>query len=153
MKGLIPWRKKDSQIADFRKDYDDIFDRFFSESAFEIPKLFSEESWYPTVDISEGEKDIIIKAEIPGVEQKDIEVSLDGRLLTIKGEKKLEKEESNEHYHRVESQFGSYKRTIELAADVDEAKVDARYKNGVLKINLKKAKAAATKKIEITTGK
>jgi HSP20 family protein len=87
------------------------------------------------------------------VEQKDIEVSLDGRLLTIKGEKKLKKEESDEHYHRVESHFGSYKRTIELPADVDESKVEARYKNGVLKITLQKSKAAETKKIRITAGK
>lgn len=153
MKGLIPWRKREQRIANFRKEYDDLFSRFFDDAPFAFPKRFSEESWYPTMDMSEGEKDIIIKAEIHGVEQKDIEVSLDGRILTIKGEKKLEKEESDERYHRVESHFGSYKRTIELPADVDESKVEARYKNGVLKINLKKAKAAATRKIKIATGK
>jgi HSP20 family protein len=113
--------------------------------------LFSEKSWYPTVDVSEGKKDITVKAEIPGVDKEGIDISLDGRFLTIRGEKKHEKEESDEHYHRVESVFGLYKRTIALPADVDESKVDAKYKNGVLKIKLKKAKEAETKKIQIKT--
>ena len=153
MRNLIPWKKRDREIVNWRKDFDDFFDRFFSESAFSISKLFSESSWYPTVDISEGKRDIIVKAEIPGVDKEGIDLSLDGRLLTICGEKKHEKEESDEHYHRVESSFGFYKRTIELPADVDASKVDAKYKNGVLKIKLKKAKEADTKKIEIKTSK
>ena len=153
MKSLIPWKKRDSEMVNLRKDFDDLFDRFFSEPVFSIPKLFSEKSWYPTVDVSEGKKDIIVKAEIPGVDKEGIDISLDGRFLTIHGEKKHEKEESDERYHRVESSFGFYKRTIELPADVDESKVDAKYKNGVLKIKLKKAKEADPRKIKITTGK
>jgi len=153
MKSLIPWKKQDREMVNLRRDFDDLFDRFFSEPVFSVPKLFSEKSWYPTVDVSEGKKDIIVKAEIPGVGKEDIDISLDGRFLTIRGEKKHEKEESDEHYHRVESSFGFYKRTIELPADVDESKVDAKYKNGVLKIKLKKAKEAKTKNIKINTGK
>ena len=152
MKGLIPWKKRNREMVNLRKDFDDFFDSFFSEPAFSIPKLFSEKSWFPNVDVSEGKRDIIVKAEIPGVDKEGIDISLDGRLLTICGEKKQEKEESDEHYHRVESSFGLYKRTIELPADVDESKVDAKYKNGVLKIKLKKAKEAETKKIKIKTG-
>jgi HSP20 family protein len=152
MKNLIPWKKRDREMVNFRKDFDDFFDRFFSEPAFSIPKLFSEKNWYPSVDVSEGKRDIIVKAEIPGVDKEGIDISLDGRLLTICGEKKQEKEESDEHYHRVESSFGLYKRTIELPADVDESKVVAKYKNGVLKIKLKKATEAETKKIKIKTG-
>ena len=140
-------------MVNLRKDFDDLFERFFSEPAFSIPKLFSEKSWYPTVDVSEGKRDIIVKAEIPGVDKEGIDISLDGKLLTIRGEKKHEKEESNEHYHRVESSFGHYRRTIELPTDVDESKVDAKYKNGVLKIKLKKDKDAETKKIQIKSGK
>jgi HSP20 family protein len=153
MKSLIPWKKQDREMVNLRRDFDDLFDRFFSEPVFSVPKLFSEKSWYPTVDVSEGKKDIIVKAEIPGVGKEDIDISLDGRFLTIRGEKKHEKEESDEHYHRVESSFGFYKRTIELPADVDESKVDAKYKNGVLKIRLNKAKEAEMKKIQIKTGK
>jgi HSP20 family protein len=153
MKSLIPWKKRDQEMVDFRKNFDDLVDRFFSEPVFSIPKLFSEKNWYPNVDVSEDKRDIVVKAEIPGVDKEDIDLSLDGRFLTIRGEKKHEKEESDEHYHRVESSFGFYKRTIELPADVDESKVDAKYKNGVLKIKLRKAKESETKKIEIKTGK
>lgn len=151
MKNLIPWKKRDRKIVNWRKDFDDFFDRFFSEPVSSIPELFSERSWYPNVDVSEGKRDIIVRAEIPGVDKEGIDLSLDGRLLTICGEKKQEKEESDEHYHRVESSFGFYKRTIELPADVDESKVDARYKNGVLKIKLKKVKETGTRKIKIKT--
>lgn len=153
MRNLIPWKKREREIVNLRKDFDGFFDRFFSEPAFSIPKLFSERNWYPSVDVSEGKRNIIVKAEIPGVDKEGIDLSLDGRLLTICGEKKHEKEESDEHYHRVESSFGLYKRTIELPADVDESKVDAKYKNGVLKVKLKKAKEADPRKIKITTGK
>ena len=120
--------------------------------AFSIPKLFSEKGWYPNVDVSEGKRDIVVKAEIPGVDKENVDLSLDDRRLTISGEKKHEKEESGEHYHRVESSIGFYKRTIELPADVDETKVDAKYKNGILKIKLRKVKESETKKIEIKTG-
>ena len=140
-------------MVNWRKDFDNLVDRFFSEPVFSIPKLFSEGSWCPNVDVSEGKRNIIIKAELPGVDKEGIDLSLDGRLLTICGEKKHKKEESNERFHRVESSFGFYKRTIELPADVDDAKVDARYKNGVLKIKLAKAKETETKKIDIKTGK
>jgi len=153
MKSLIPWKKRDREMVNLRKDFDDLLDRFFSEPVLSVPKLFSEKSWYPTVDVSEGKNDIIVKAEIPGVDKEGIDISLDGKLLTIRGEKRHEKEESDEHYHRVESSFGFYKRTIELPADVDESKADAKYKNGVLKIKLKKAKETETKKIKITTAK
>lgn len=151
MKSLIPWKKRNREMVNFRKDFDDLFDRFLSEPGFSIPKLFSEKSWYPTVDVSEGKKEIIVKAEIPGVDKEDIDISLEGRFLTIRGEKKHEKEESDEHFHRVESSFGFYKRTIELPSDVDESKVDAKYKNGVLKIKLNKAKETDTRKIKINT--
>ncbi len=153
MKSLIPWKKQNREMASLRQDFDDAMDRFFGDPVFSIPKLFSEKSWYPNVDVSEGKKNIIVKAEVPGVDKEGIDISLDGRLLTIHGEKKHEKEESDEHYHRVESSFGFFKRTIELPAEVDESNVDAKYKNGVLKIKLKKAKEAETRTIKIKTGK
>ena len=148
MKNLMPWKRRDRELVNLSKDFDSLLDRFFKEPVFSIPRLF-EESWYPSVDVSEGKRDIIVKAEIPGVDKEGIDISLDGRLLTIRGEKKQEKEQSDEHYHRLETSFGFYKRAIELPADVDESKVDAKYKNGVLKIKLKKAKAAETKKINV----
>jgi HSP20 family protein len=152
MKSLIPWKKRDRDMDNFHKDFGDLFDRFFGEPAISILRFFYKERWYPRVDVSEGKRNIIVKAEIPGVDKEGIDISLDGRRLTIRGEKKHEKEESDEHYHRVESAFGLYRRTIEFPADVDESKVDAKYKNGVLKIKFKKAKETETKKIKIITG-
>ena len=151
MKNLIPWRRHNPEIAHLRRDKENFFDRFFREPMLFGRGLFSDAGWYPSADVSEGKKDIIVKAEIPGVDRKDIDISLDGRYLTIKGEKKHEKEESDEHYHRVESSFGYYQRTIELPADVDSADVDATYKNGVLKIKLKKVKASEGQTIKIRT--
>jgi len=151
MKNLIPWRRRNRQITAFRRDFDDLLDRFYGESLFPAQSLFSGDAWYPTVDVSENRKNIVVKAEIPGVELKDIDVSLDGRLLTIKGEKKQETEQSDEHYHCLESSYGYYRRTIELPVDVDPSKVDAKYKNGVLKIKLKKASDTQTRTIKIKT--
>ena len=130
MKSLIPWKKQKREMANLRKDLDDWMDRFFTEPIFSFPEPFSEKSWYPSVDVSEGKRDVVVKVEIPGVDKEGIDIFLDGRLLTIHGEKKHEKEESDEHYHRVESSFGIFKRVIELPADVDKNEVDAKYKNG-----------------------
>ena len=153
MKSLIPWKKQKREMTNSRNEFDDWMDRFFKVPVFSIPELFSEKSWYPNVDVSEGRRDIIVKAEIPGVDKEGIDISLDGRLLTIGGEKKHEQEESDEHYYRVESSFGIFKRVIELPADIDKNEVDAKYKNGVLKIKLKKAKSAETRNIKIKTVK
>ena len=153
MKSLIPWKKQKREMANLRNHFDNWMDRFFNEPVFSVPELFSDESWYPNVDVSEGKRDIIVKAEIPGVDKEGIDISLDGRLLTIRGEKKHEQEESNEHYHRVESSFGIFKRVIELPADIEKNEVDAKYKNGVLKIKLKKARSAETRNSKIKTAK
>ena len=153
MLNMVPWKKRKSDPEAFGRDFDKMLDRFFEAPVFSTPELFSSGSWHPNVDVSEGRKTIIVKAELPGVEKENIDLSLEGRLLTICGEKKQEKEESDEHYHRVESSFGVYKRTIELPSDVDKSKVHAKYKNGVLKIKLKKTNRAETKKIKINTGK
>ena len=145
-------RNKDKYAKERGREIDSVYDRFF-EPDFLPSTLFGKGKWGPKIDISEGRKNIIVKAELPGVEKENIDLSLEGRLLTIGGEKKQEKKESDEHYHRVESSFGVYKRTIELPSDVDKSKVHAKYKNGVLKIKLKKTNRSETKKIKINTGK
>ena len=153
MLGMVPWKKRQSDVTAVGRDFDEMLDRFFKEPVFSVPGLFSSGSWQPNIDVSEGRKNIIVKAELPGVEKENIDLSLEGRLLTIRGEKRHEKEESDEHYHRVESSFGSYRRTIELPSDVDDSKVKAKYKNGVLKIKLRKTNKTETKKINIKTGR
>lgn len=148
MSDLIPSRER-RQVDRFRGEIDRLFDRFFDWRPFDL--TVREGEWMPAVDVSETGKEIVIKAEIPGMEAKDIDISLNGRVLTLKGERKTEKEEKEENYHRIERRHGSFSRSFELPADVDANKVYATYKDGVLKLNLPKTKEQTVKKIEIKT--
>ena len=149
---VLPWkRNKDKHAKDLRREVDSMYDRFF-EPDFLPTTLFGKGKWGPKLDISEGRKDIIVKAEIPGIEAKDLDISIDGRRLNIRGEKKQEQTEEEETYYRVERSYGYFNRTIELPSEVDPNKVDASYKKGILKINLQKTKSSETKRIKVTTG-
>ncbi len=148
MFGLIPWRER-KELDTFRREMDRIFERFLSWSPFE--REVTVLSWYPSVDVSETPTDVIVKAEIPGVDPKDIEVTLCGDTLTIKGERKKEEEHKDENYHRIERSYGAFTRTISLPAEVDQDKAEAVYKDGILKLTLPKLKAEAAKKVEIKT--
>ena len=153
MFGMLPWkRKKENYANDLRRGFDDLYDRFFEPNFLPSHYLFGEGKWDPTIDISEGRKHITVKAEIPGIEAKDFDISIDGRRLTIKGEKKQEQKEEDETYYRVERSYGYFNRTIQLPAEVNAAEVDATYKRGILKIKLRKSKAGEAKKIKITKG-
>ena len=149
---MMPWRKRGGkEVSQFRHELDSLFSRFFDQDFPILRERFSDAPWSPRVDVAEGKKDITVKAEIPGVDAKDITISLDGRRLTIKGEKKQESEEKEENYHRLERSYGYFSRSLELPADVDQDNVDASYKKGVLNIVLKKLKPAETQKVEIKT--
>jgi HSP20 family protein len=153
MFGILPWqRKKKSEANELRLKIDNMYDQFFGPNFLPSTNLFGEGTWVPKLDISEGRKDITIRAEIPGIEAKDLDISIDGRLLTIRGEKKQEEKEKEETYYRVERSYGYFKRTIELPADVNPNNVNASYKRGILKVKLRKAKASESKKIKVTTG-
>jgi len=101
---------------------------------------------------SETAKEIIVNAEIPGVEAKEIDVNLKGNVLTIKGERKREHEEKEENFHRIERSCGSFYRSLRLPSEVDGEKIKATYKEGVLRITMPKTKKEAGKKIEISLG-
>ncbi|MGE0087755.1 MAG: Hsp20/alpha crystallin family protein [Desulfococcaceae bacterium] len=147
---LIPWKKKqENTVAQSGKEPGSLFERFFDNDFFPMSENLSESGFHPKVDVTEGKKDITVKAEIPGADAKDIDVSVSGRLLTIKGEKKQEKEEKDKNCHRIERSYGYFSRTVELPADVDETDADASYKKGVLQIVLKKTKESETRKIEV----
>ena len=153
MFGILPWkRKKENHTNEFRREIDNLYDRFFEPNFLPSSYMFGEGKWDPTIDISEGRKDITVRAEIPGIEAKDFDISIDDRLLTIKGEKKQEHREEEETYYRVERSYGYFNRTIELPAAVSPDKVDATYKRGILKIKLRKSKESESKRIKITTG-
>ena len=108
--------------------------------------------WAPSVDVSEMDGEYQIKAEIPDVKKEDVKVTLEDGVLTIQGERKFEKEEKGKKYHRVERSYGSFVRSFTLPDLVDEAKVKAEFKDGVLNLKLPKSEKVKPKAIEITVG-
>ena len=109
-------------------------------------------SFAPPVDIYEDEHNITLKLEVPGIDEKDIDVRVEGNTLTVHGERKIEKEEKEENFRRVERQYGSFTRSFTLPSSVDPAQVSANYDKGVLKINLAKKAEAKPKQIKVNVG-
>jgi len=106
-------------------------------------------SWSPAVDIFETEGEIVVKAELPGMDRKDITLHLENNVLSLRGERKFEKETKDENYHRIERSYGTFSRSFAIPATVDEEKIRADYKDGVLKIILPKKEQAKPKQIKI----
>ena len=145
MNALMPMLRRTGLV---RRPAWDLFDRFFED--FELPMRFAGEAEFaPAFDVSETENELIVKAEVPGVEKKDININLSDGLLTITGEKHHEKKEEGEKYHCFETRYGKFSRTMRLPSEVDNEKVDATYKDGVLTITLPKSEAVKPKQIEI----
>jgi HSP20 family protein len=105
--------------------------------------------WSPTVDISETPDEFEIKAELPEVKKEDVKVSVDQGVLRLEGERKQEKEEKGKKYHRVERSYGSFLRTFTLPDNVDDTKVRAEFKDGVLNVHLPKTEKAKPKSVEV----
>ena len=135
MRALTPW----TGMTSFKKEMDRLFDRFFEPASGEMSVLGE---WEPKVDIAETKDAITLKAEVPGVDQKDITILLQDGVLTIKGEKEEEKEEKDKRYHRVERSYGAFARVMRLPSAVDESKAAASFKDGVITITLPKAPEA-----------
>ncbi len=108
-------------------------------------------AWSPAVDIFETEDQIIVQAEVPGMGRKDIELSLENNVLTLKGDRKFQKETKEESYHRIERSYGSFTRSFSIPAMVNEDKIRADYNDGVLSISLPKRDKARPKQIKITS--
>ena len=108
-------------------------------------------SWSPAVDIFETEGEIVVKAELPGMDRKDIALHLENNVLSIRGERRFEKETKEENYHRIERSYGNFSRSFSIPATVDEEKIRADYKDGVLKIILPKKEQAKPKQIKIAS--
>lgn len=108
--------------------------------------------WSPLVDITEDEKEYVIKAEVPDVKKEDIKLTVENNVLSISGERKTEKEEKGKRYHRVERTYGSFMRSFTLPEDADGTKVSADYKDGMLNVRLPKSEKAKPKSIEVKVG-
>jgi HSP20 family protein len=126
-------------MGSLKHEMDRVFDRFLEGRWDEIPGLGE---WTPNMDISETKDSLVAKVEVPGMDPKDIQISLQENLLTIKGEKRQDKEEKDEHYHRVERAYGVFTRSVRLPVAVDASKVTASFKNGLLTVTLPKTPSA-----------
>ncbi len=142
---LMPW-KPSREITSLRREMDNLWSRFLGDTTF--PKMTTED-WWPSLDVSETKNKLIVKAELPGMDAKDVSVTVSGDILTIQGEKKKEEEKKDKHYHYSESYSGSFKRSVKLPVTVKTDKVEATFEKGVLNIELVKTEDAKKKEIEI----
>jgi len=135
-------------IEKARSEMDSLLDTFL----FGVPQkrdFWEEVEWLPAVDVAETKNEIVVNIEIPGMDPKQIDISLSEGALTVKGEKKQEKEEKEENYRLIERRYGTFTRSILLPQEVESDKISASYKNGVLTVVLPKSKEAKKKEIKI----
>jgi HSP20 family protein len=155
---LIPWRgKREGQqqgelppLMTLRNEMDRLFDSFVREpfGAMDWP-AWAGGKWSPAVDVAEDDKEFTVRAELPGIDPKDIEVSVVGNEVVLSGEKKESNERKEQGIYHSETRYGSFRRTIPLPDGVDTEHVDAQYAHGVLTLRLPKTAPAATKRIEV----
>ena len=137
------------------KELEDVtqrLNRIFGRSLVSAEKegeIIKAADWTPVVDVSETEEAYVIKAEIPEVKKEDVKVTLQDGMLTLQGERKQEKEEKGKRFHRIERSYGSFMRSFEVPDNVDEAKLRADFKDGVLTVLLPKTEKAKPKAIEV----
>jgi HSP20 family protein len=142
-----PFRELVSSQDKFNRLFTEMFPGFFEEGESRMT------TWAPAVDILETDHDLTIKAELPGVDPKDIEARVENGALYLKGERKFVKESNKENYHRIERSYGSFMRTFSLPTSVDADKVAAEYKDGVLTLTLPKKEEAKAKTIKVHASK
>jgi HSP20 family protein len=143
---LLPIRKRGgSDLARFHDEMDDLLNSFFR--GWEMP-IF-ERGRFPAVDIADNENEVVVKAEVPGCEAEDIDISIHGNILSISGDKKQEEEKKEKGYYHIERSYGSFRRDVNLPSDVDVDNVEAVCKNGVLSIKLPKAEKAKAVKVKV----
>ncbi len=152
--GLRHWEPEQGPFGTIRRQMETLhreMDRLFDEMTHEtgrpsfMPTAWGRELAMPNIDETEDDKAFYVSIELPGMDQKDVDVMLSGRLLTIRGEKKEDEKEEGKDYYRRERRFGSFRRTLELPGEVDESKIEASFKKGVLKIELPRTKEAQAK--------
>jgi HSP20 family protein len=163
---LVPWRRGEKQIPvkreaqepvyQLKHRLDHLFDDFFESFGLTPFEPFNEAfgAFSPRVDVSETDKEIKVSAELPGLDENDIEVSLARNLLTISGEKQEEAEDKGKNFYRMERSYGSFRRTIPLMVEVEADKIKAKFQKGVLTVTLPKTAEAQrqTRRIPIKTG-
>lgn len=149
-RGLIPWqpfREMDTMVRNF----EDIFGRSFLPVWRRLPT--EARKWTPAIEVFEKEDEFVVRAELPGMKEEDVDISVADDTLTIKGEKKSESEVKEGNYYYCERSYGSFLRSITLPSNIDSKKIEASYESGVLEISLPKVDEVKPKKISISTKK
>ena len=143
---LVPiFKTRRSDLAKLHNEGEDLFDCFFRG----LDRPFSGPKAWPAIDVADHDDAIIVRAEVPGCKPDDIDISVYNSTLTISGEKKLAREKKDNGYYYVESSHGSFRREVSLPTDVDEKKVEAEYKEGILSITLPKAEKSKAVKVKV----
>ena len=134
------------------RSIDNHFNRFFSPGGLSWPEAAptATSAWAPDVDIFEDEDELVVRAELAGIDPKDVELNVENNVLTISGERHLEFEDKKENYHRVERSYGSFSRSFSLPRLIDENKIQAEYKDGVLSVHVPKQEKAKPRQIKIS---
>lgn len=144
---MIPWRPLwDTRFPSLRDEMDKMFEDFFEKVRFPSTR---EHSWTPSLDVYETKKEVIIIVDIPGIDPKEVAVSITEGSLTIKGERKKDPDLKDEELYRAEREFGAFQRMIQLPSEVAADKAKASYTNGVLKITIPKTQKSAPKEVRV----
>lgn len=153
MRNMIRWQPI-NRPATWNTNIDRLFNEFMGRSLREMDiENASCGSWSPSVNILEKEDAIVITADLPGLKAEDVEVTIENSVLTIKGERTLEEASEGETYHRVERSYGSFERSFKVPSSVDPKKIEARFVNGEMTVNLPKRDESKPRsvKVEVTT--
>ena len=148
MNGLTRWNPF-REMEDLQKRLDTLFHLEPARLSGKTEESITVARWAPLVDVTEDDREYLIKAELPEVRKEDVKVTVENGVLTIAGERKLEKEDKNRKYHRVERAYGSFVRSFSVPDDADHTRVSADFRDGVLTLHLIKHEKAQPKSIEI----
>jgi HSP20 family protein len=150
MTRFVPFRSALSDVAVLQNRLNSIFNDFARPEGAQ--EALAAGNFMPAVDIYEDEQKLVLKLEVPGIKQEDLDVRVENQTLTVRGERKFENEEKEENFHRIERRFGTFTRSFTLPVTVDTGAVAAKYENGVLAIQLTKKEAAKPKQVKIEIG-
>jgi len=145
---MVPWRRRNpNELATLRSGMDDWFESFFR--GLDRPLPFLGQRTWPAIDVAEKEDAVLVRAEVPGMKPEEIDISVYGNTLTISGERKEAKEDEGDGFYHVESTYGSFRREVVLPTDVDEKKIEAVCKDGILSVTLPKAEKSKAVKVQV----
>lgn len=148
MNALTPWNPF-KEMEDLQSRLAKVFGLAPTRAGNGAEELMTVTEWTPSVDITEDDKEWLVKADLPELKKEDVKVTVENGVLTISGERKLEKEEKNKKYHRIERAYGAFVRSFSVPDGTDSEKVSAEFKDGVLKVHLLKSEKAKPKALDI----